>query len=125
MKIRIKGNSIRLRLSQSEVELFGKEGIVKEETHFGNGKTQFLYALVSDENNEEVQAVFQNSEIRVLMPEAIGNNWATTDLIGVSAQMPIGNDEFLSILIEKDFKCLTVREEEDETDNFPNPNEQC
>jgi hypothetical protein len=125
MKIRIKGNSIRLRLSQIEVQLFDNEGIVKEETHFGMGNTQFLYALVSDENAENINAVFQNNEIRVIVPEQLGNDWAKTDTVGISAKIPINEEQFLAVLIEKDFKCLTVREGEDESDNFPNPNEVC
>lgn len=125
MKIRIKGNSIRLRLSQVEVACFKRDGIVKEETHFGKGNPQFLYALVSDENIENITAVFQNSEIRVIVPEALMTNWTDTDLVGISAKMPLEDEQFLSILVEKDFKCLTVREGEDETDNFPNPNSVC
>lgn len=125
MKIRIKGNSIRLRLSQSEVELFDREGIVKEETNFGNENPVFLYALVKNENSKNITAVFHLNEIRVIVPQILGNNWAKTDLVGINADMPIQNNQFLSILIEKDFQCLTVRNGEDETDNFPNPNEKC
>jgi hypothetical protein len=35
MKIRIKGNSIRLRLTQSEVGQFVQEWIIKEQIQFG------------------------------------------------------------------------------------------
>ncbi|MFT4761116.1 MAG: hypothetical protein ACI9XO_000918 [Paraglaciecola sp.] len=125
MKIRIKGNSIRFRLSQSDIELFNKEGIIKEETNFGNGQAQFLYALVNQEDAEKMTAAFQNNEIRVLVPEDMATNWTATDLVGLSAQMPLENEESLSILIEKDFKCLTVRAGEDEGDNFPNPHTVC
>ena len=34
-------------------------------------------------------------------------------------------DGTLSLLIEKDFKCLTPREGEDEYDGFANPNLTC
>ncbi|MFT6938435.1 MAG: hypothetical protein ACJA1N_002742, partial [Saprospiraceae bacterium] len=43
MKIRIKGNSIRYRLTKTEVEVFSREGYYSEETTF-NGNT-LVYAL--------------------------------------------------------------------------------
>ena len=126
MKIRIKGNTIRLRLSQLETQQLDNDGIVKESTTFGvQPDAHFFYALRLDETAKTITAVFLNNEIRVALPYPLGSNWIHTDLVGVSAEMPIGDGRFLSILIEKDFKCLTDREGEDETNNFPNPNEVC
>ena len=41
MKLRIKGNSIRFRLTKPEVDYFEKENYLEEKTHFGN--TEFVY----------------------------------------------------------------------------------
>ena len=43
MKIRIKGNSIRLRLTKTEVDNFAANGFVEEKTEFGNN--YFLYIV--------------------------------------------------------------------------------
>ena len=42
MKLRIKGNSIRLRLLRSEVERFTANGKISEEVRFGPGTAQAL-----------------------------------------------------------------------------------
>ena len=42
--------------------------------------------------------------------------------MGISDDLFLENEDKLSILVEKDFKCLTDRSE-DESDMFPNPKE--
>ena len=44
MKLRVRGNSLRLRLSRSEVETFDHVGRVEEAVRFGPG-AQFVYAM--------------------------------------------------------------------------------
>ena len=43
MKIRIKGNSLRYRLTKTDVERFSSDGYLQEQTVFGNG--MLTYAL--------------------------------------------------------------------------------
>jgi hypothetical protein len=45
--------------------------------------------------------------------------------VTLAGTQPAAQDAELRIVIEKDFACLTVREGEDESDNFPNPNPRC
>ena len=47
--------------------------------------------------------------------------WVKTDLEGFDAIMDNGTEEGLYVLVEKDWQCLTPRDE-DESDLFPNPN---
>ena len=42
-------------------------------------------------------------------------------LVGMQKIISVGEEIDLSILIEKDFKCLTDRPNEDESDLFENP----
>lgn len=118
MKIRIKGNSVRLRLTQSEVDRVKTEGEVSEKTEFGSGL--FIYRLVL-KPTEELDADFIGGRIVVTMPEETGIAWAIGDEVGIEGTTENG----VSILIEKDFQCLTERAHEDESDLFPNPNESC
>lgn len=123
MKIRIKGNSIRLRLTQSEVGQFVQEGIIKEQIQFGLKPNETLeYTLIKGQK-EQISAIFENNNIIISVPESLGNEWASTDRIGIENELKLEENRSLQILIEKDFKCLTVRDGEDESDNFPHPKE--
>lgn len=122
MKIRIKGNSIRIRLTRTEVENFGKFGVLEDATEFGNNK--LLYAIESKSDINELQSTFENNRITVCIPEAISNEWVSTDIVGFENKFDIGDGKQLFLLIEKDFVCLD-NTLEDQSDNYPNPNAFC
>lgn len=119
MKIRILDNSIRLRLSQSEVNELAKDYSVRRTVIFGPSKN--LHYAVYSSDQEHIYATFEADEIKIFVPQSAIQPWATSDKISLSAEMPIEGQSPLKILIEKDFKCLTVRDGEDESDLFPNP----
>lgn len=118
MKLRIKGNVIRLRLTQSEVATVGAGGRVQELTLFGP-QSQFCYALEAVDSSQ-VEASYTNNTLTVRVPRATANDWATTELIGISAEQRIAENVSLQLIIEKDFACLTPRGEED-ADTFAHP----
>lgn len=113
MKIRIKGNSIRYRLTKGDVDIFSREGYLEETLDFG--QTQLVYCLKRTDG-QDINANFTDSTITVLMPDAAAREWTTTDRVGFES-----HSGSLYILIEKDFKCLDVVAE-DQSDNYPNPN---
>jgi len=119
MKIRIQNNSIRLRLSQTEVKNFGIEGACMGKTEFANANT-LVYRLTKA---AELNAIITNNVITIVLPEAEVKSWLTTDQVSIQGNITLENEDILSILVEKDFKCLTERSE-DESDLFPNPNEE-
>ena len=123
MKLRIKGNSIRLRLSQTEVKTFQDCGEVSESTTFPSGDV-FSYSL-KRHTDEEFEANLIGSSIQILVPEEKANTWRPDDQVSMESSVLLSDDKPLRILIEKDFACLTVRDHEDESDNFPNPNITC
>jgi hypothetical protein len=114
MKLRIRENSLRLRLTKSEVAEFAANGLVENKTDFG--AAVLIYALKSSETAQNLNAEFENGRIQIIIPKKTATNWTDTEEVGIS-----GATETLRILIEKDFACLTVREGEDESDAFPNP----
>ena len=122
MKIRIKGNSIRLRLTKTEVDNFAANGFVEEKTEFGD--TYFSYRMESSSDHQELAAAYQGNLITVFIPAAIAQNWTSTELVGFENKMDIGNNKQLFLLVEKDFVCLD-NTFEDQSDNFPNPNVVC
>lgn len=119
MKLRIKGNSIRLRLSQGEVSGFAQNAGVEDRITFGD--RQLSYALLRLNEAEEIFARFENDRIEIIVPAATADEWTQTSQIGFGAQQNLPGGETLKILVEKDFACLTEREGEDETDAFPHP----
>lgn len=112
MKIRIKGNSLRYRLTKSDVEQFTKNGYIEEAIDFGNHA--LIYALQQSRLNE-LSATFDSNKITLLMPAKLVKEWGQTDRVGFENQY---NELFL--LVEKDFKCLD-NVAEDQSDNYPNP----
>lgn len=121
MKIRIQNNSIRFRLSQTEVKNYGRDGACMGKTEFANANT-LAYRLAQA---TELGAVFTNNVITIILPEEEVKSWIASDQVSIQGELSLENEDILSILVEKDFKCLTERSE-DESDLFPNPNEeQC
>ena len=112
MKIRIKGNSLRYRLTKSDVDRLDKEGYVEENTDFGG---QILIYALQRYALPGLTASFQNNVITLYMHADMVNDLATTERVGFNA---VNNQ--LHLLVEKDFICLdTVAE--DQSDNYPNP----
>jgi len=114
MKIRIKSNSVRYRLTRSDVQLFAENGYLADNVDFGN--LSLIYVLkVTD--GEQLSATFDNNTITLFMPESMVSEWINTDRTGFENDPePAG----LYLLIEKDFTCLD-NVAEDQSDNYPNP----
>lgn len=121
MKLRIRGNSIRLRLNQTEVAELGKQIAVEEKTDFGNG-IFFVYSIIPSDKSDKVTANFENGRIEISLPFQTAKNWAESEEVGISAEQ--GE---LKFMIEKDFACLAPRNPEEDADSFPHPkrNSKC
>lgn len=119
MKLRIKGNSIRLRLSQSEVSNLAENAKVEDSISFGHER--LTYALTTSNEAKETAAQFKDGRIEIIVPAPVAAQWTKTEQVGFGAEQNLPDGETLKILVEKDFACLTEREGEDETDAFPHP----
>lgn len=122
MKLRIKGNSIRLRLGQSEVRRLAIDGTVEESTAFAAWKDlRLFYAICETADFDAVCAYFADRRIVVRVPRKMIDQWATTDQVGIDALQRNGDGSELRILIEKDFECIAAAPDESQEDAFPNP----
>ena len=119
MKLRIHGNSLRLRLNRAEVAQFGETGRVQENIEFGPGAS-LAYALESSTDLQTPQAIYQNGALKIRMPRSAANDWVRNDQVSVSGEQALGPGKHLSILIEKDFKCIHGGHEPD-PEAYPNP----
>ena len=123
MKLRIKGNSVRIRLSRPEVDRFCEEGYLEEKTEFGNNS--LVYALQSMDGIPALTADMAEGQITMYVPAEIRKDWANNQTVGFENNMDLGNDNHLFLLLEKDFKCIDAPPYEDQSDNFENPHTVC
>jgi hypothetical protein len=123
MKLRVRNNSIRLRLTQTEVAAFAETGAVEETIEFGLTADKSLIYRIEQAVVENVRADFADGKITISVPVSLAENWAETNQIGIKTEQDLGAGKALKILIEKDFACLELREGEDENDAFPHPEE--
>lgn len=121
MKLRLRGDTMRLRLTRSEIESVGQGSPVCECTHFPDG-TQLSYRLrLGERNFASLTAADGGQEICVEIDAISAARWANSDEIGFSGDTPFTVGP-LAILIEKDFTCITPRQGDEALDTYPNPN---
>lgn len=122
MKLRMKENSVRLRLTRSEVARISAGEQVQESVQFSAAEGGALrYALRMERGSDAAVAVhFQACEIAVLLSEAAVKAWSREDEIGIYKTLDAGNGASLEIAIEKDFACLD-RSDEENQDTYANP----
>jgi len=118
MKIRIRGNSVRLRLTKTEVEGLAKTGSFSEKIVFPNNT--LVYTITAKEAINTMEASYRENTITIYIPKKDCLEWPTNSIIGHKHTLKIDALNSLSILVEKDFVCMdeTV---EDQSDNYPNP----
>jgi hypothetical protein len=122
MKLRIRGNSIRLRLGESEVARLAAEGKVEESTQFAAAPGhQLTFTVSASPSAPQISAAIHEQTISIDIPEVVCRKWVGSNEVSLKANQPIGDGRSLTILVEKDFKCLEPRHDEDESDAFPNP----
>ena len=121
MKLRIQGNSLRLRVSRSELARFAETGSLEETICFGREDgAELTYALVRDSERNAVEVQSSPQRVVVVVPAKEVRDWSSTDQVGIAAEVDLGPRGRLSVLIEKDFACLD-RSDEENADTFPNP----
>ncbi len=120
VKLRIRDNSIRLRLTQSEVDTLRHEGRVSARTLFPGGR-EFRYEIECTPESVAPGACLSDNGLMVRLPETSVRAWATTEQVSITGEQQLDDAEKLVILVEKDFTCLAPREGEDESDMYPHP----
>jgi hypothetical protein len=121
MKLRISGNTLRLRLSRSDIALLSDAGLLEDSIQFGPGSDQRLvFGLITSTDHETLSILHEKGHIAVLVPKKAALEWVQTDRVGFDGEHPIGDGKVLKVTVEKDFQCLVARDEDD-ADAFPNP----
>ena len=91
--------------------------------HFSSAPmSKLTYSVQLSPTEPTTSANYTHGEILVTLPALLASKWAKSDQTTIKhIQGAENGEEDLSIAVEKDFRCLQHRPEEDESDNFPNP----
>ena len=122
MKLRIKGNSLRIRLTKQEVGKIAESGYLEEQTLFAENK--FIYALQRVDHGNELSATIETNKITMFIPNKLIKDWPVNKIVGFDANMRVSESDTLYLLLEKDFVC-SDETMEGENDNYENPNKAC
>jgi len=120
MKLRIKGNSLRLRVGKSEVSRLLDTGRIEETIHFSARQdAHWTYALEHAAGKTSISLRYQAGEVTVVLSTHAARAWAEGEQVGIEGVLETGQEP-LTVLVEKDFACLD-RNDESNQDTFPNP----
>jgi len=125
MKLRLLDDSIRLRLSRDEVIAAEEHGIVEGQTRFPDGSV-FTFALEALKNSSNASASYASDRLVVKLPALTISAWARDDTavsLHDELTLPLGGQ--LKLLVEKDFRCISPRGDEDQSNLFQNPERAC
>ena len=105
---------------RGEVDALRDQGLVTAVTGFPGGRT-FRYSIESSPASVNPAAFFSDNQMIVRLPETIVLAWANSEQVSMAGEQLLDDGEKLKILVEKDFVCLTGRDDEDESDMYPHP----
>ncbi|MEL6948600.1 MAG: hypothetical protein AAGM16_00570 [Pseudomonadota bacterium] len=118
MKLRIRDDSLRLRLGQAEVSRIARGEAVEGCMHLPGGNA-FRYRL-EGASDATVDVVGDGSGLTVRVAADALDDWARDDTVSLALRCA-DDGARLDVLIEKDFACLTARDGDDDADSFPHP----
>ena len=122
MKLRIQGDSIRLRLKQAEIAELADRGRVVDRMRLP-GRAAFTYGCEVGRVSR-LSLDWRGFDLWVILPRDVATAWTSSDEVSIEASVALGVDsDELRVLVEKDFRCLHKRVGEDESDNYPHPAE--
>ena len=112
MKLRLRANTIRLRLLQAEVARLSAGETIRETLP----TPRPFHFAVAPSTVGDIEAQFADDTLTVLLPKEWAAAWLASEEVGRAAET-----NGVHILIEKDWACTTLRTGEESTGTFPNP----
>jgi hypothetical protein len=100
MKLWIRGNSLRLRVSKTELAKLADTGKLEDTVRFSS--EQGLRYGIEVRPTGAVTAVFSGTAILVTLPKPRLDLWLRPSEASVEGSQPIGGGKILQIVLEKD-----------------------
>jgi hypothetical protein len=124
MKVRVQGNSIRLRLKQEEVAQLAIGQSVEARMEFGpDAASQHLVYRLESGDISQIDVGYSPNCVSIVLPHDKAQGWEKSSEIGFEDSVTLEGGKAMHVLIEKDFKCIDMRP--GEGDCYPNPNISC
>jgi len=111
MKLRLRSNTIRLRLLQGEVARLAAGETILETLPT---PTPFHFAVAP--SGDAMRVDFVGDTLTVKVPATWATGWLASNEVGREE-----DSNGVRILIEKDWNCTTPRQGEENSGTFPNP----
>ena len=126
MKLRLKGNSIRVRLDRRDIEGLVDQGRIDDALRFGPGQV-FSYAVeVGVAPRDRPKASYADGRLTIRIDPEDVEEWLASERVGFDHQQVVDGG-VVRVLLEKDFACIDrpLDEEADDAYAFPNPAAVC
>lgn len=120
MKLRIMGNSLRLRITPSEMTRLLDSGRIEETVYFAaDANARLTYAIEHAPGVEVISVRWSPQEAVVVIASDEVRRWAKGTDVGLYGETFTSHGP-LKLSVEKDFACLDKSDAEN-ADTFPNP----
>ena len=122
MKLRIKGNSLRVRITPSEMVRLLESGRIDETIHFAADENAHLtYALEHAPGATAISVRYSPNEVAVVLSSTEARRWSSGGDVGLYGETPTARGP-IQVAVEKDFACLD-KDDAENVDTFPNPHQ--
>lgn len=122
MKVRIKGNSLRFRVAQSELARLMAGERIEQTIYFSPAEdSKLTYLLEHNSSSSSTTLQYRPHEVAIVLSTADLKAWGESIQVGIYAAADLGANGVLDLVVEKDFACLDLSDAENK-DTFPNPN---
>jgi hypothetical protein len=126
MKLRLKGNSIRVRLDRRDIEGLIARGRIEDSLRFGPDLV-FSYAVeIGAAPRERPRASYTVGRLAIRIDPRDAEKWLAGSRVGFDHLQDVDGG-VVRVLLEKDFACIDrpAGEEADDAYAFPNPSAGC
>lgn len=128
MKLRIRRNSVRVRMDRRDLAELIEQGRVIDVLRFGPGSAHtFTYAvLIGAASPGSPRVDYANGLLVVTIDPVAAQLWAVGTRVGFDEEQAVDGGT-VRVILEKDFACLDRPAEDAEEDAwaFPNPSVVC
>jgi hypothetical protein len=96
MKLRINGDSLRLRVSRPEVARLLAKDCLDETIHFApEASAKFTYASWQEPSVSRPTVQYAGNKATILIPADEANEWGVTDQVGIAEDISLGSEPIL------------------------------
>lgn len=120
MKIRIATQSIRIRIKPDELKTLHVTGALHQGLAMGTVADHVLtFKLIVTADTPLLSVSYAAGDVLVNVSPMLVAEMLDTERVGATVTQEFQTGSSLKVIFEKDFKCLTHRDED--ADAFPNP----